>query len=463
MKSGLRRLVRPKNATPVPMGTGSGAYSLPGLAVGSNERETYLRAYGSVGTVYSIVSLYASSTARPEWQMFESQTQDTNRYTTRDEGSDQRQQVFGNPAMNLLNKPNPFFTRFQFMELSQTYLECTGESYWVVGRNPISPMPTSLWATSPARMQPIPDAENYLLGYIYTSPDGREKIPLTVDEVIAIKTPNPVDQYRGLGPVQAVLTDIDAARYGAEWNRNWFVNSAEPGGIVQADDELTDADWRRLMDRWRESHRGVARAHRVAVLEGGLKWIPNSHNAKDMDFANLRDQSRDIIREVWRMHKVMVGVSDDVNRANAQTGEEIFASWGIDPRLARWKDALNQQYLPLFGSATAGRELDYIKPVPANREQDNAELLSKSQSALFLSQAGFDLADIPKIVGLPDMGAAAAKPAPLALPGPSQPAPDQSGIPGESSDDGTGMDNVLGDRHWPQRLMAPYNTAGAGR
>lgn len=454
MKSGLRRLARPRNTAPIPLGTSAGYMQLPGLALGSNEREAYLRAYGTNGTVFSIVSLYASSTARPAWLMFETEQQDKNRYTTRDEGSDQRTQVFGNPALTLLNKPNPFMTGFELREISQTYLELTGESYWVVERNPLSSMPIGLWSVRPDRMQPVPDPDTYLKGYIYTAPDGREKVPLTIDEVIAVKYPNPLDPYRGLGPVQSVLVDIDAARYGAEWNRNWFINSAEPGGIIQSDDELEDADWQRLMDRWREQHRGVARAHRVAVLEGGLKWIPNSHNARDMDFANLRDQSRDIMREAWRMHKVMVGVSDDVNRANAQTGEEIFSSWGVVPRLDRWKDALDSQYLPLFGSVTAGRELDYVTPVPANREQDNAELLAKSQSALFLSQAGFERSQIPKTVGLPDMDPAPVPPAPVAIP-PLPKTPDENGDDGQGG--GSAPSNLVDGWTLARIASAPYN------
>jgi hypothetical protein len=150
------------------------------------------------------------------------------------------------------------------------------------------------------------------------------------------------------------------------------------------------------------------------------------------------------------MHKVMLGVSDDVNRANAQTGEEVFSSWGVVPRLDRWRDAFGSSYLPLFGSTANGNEFDYITPVPANREQDNQELIAKSQSALFLSQAGYDLQAIPKIVGLPDMPSAPVKPTPVALPPAPQTPPDQSGIPGESSDDQGGMASLL-------RQLAPMN------
>ena len=466
MASLIGRALRPgpRNAAPVPMGASAGFMKLPGLAMGASDRETFLRTYGTVGTIFSIVSLYAQATARPDWQMFRKLQQDTNRYTTRDEGSDQRKQVFGHAAMNLLYKPNPFWSRFRLMELSQTYLDLTGESYWVIQRDPRSPIPIGLWPVRPDRIEPVPDPETYLAGYVYTSPDGREKIPLRVDEVMSVLYPNPYDQYHGLGPVQAILVDIDAARYGSEWNRNFFINSAEPGGIIEVDHQLEEDEWHDLMARWREGHRGVARAHRVAVLEAGQKWVANQHTARDMEFGKLRDQGRDIFREAFRMHKVMLGVSDDVNRANAQTGEEVFSSWGTVPRLDRWNDALDNQYLPLFGSTAADVELDYVTPVPTNREQDNAELVAKAQAALFLSQAGFARAGIPKIVGLPDMEVAPTPPAPIALPPVPQTPPDQSGVPGESADGNAGASNGLADQFWPYRLAAPYNQlTGASR
>jgi len=134
--------------------------------------------------------------------------------------------------------------------------------------------------------------------------------------------------------------------------------------------------------------------------------VQTHQSMKDMDFSALRTVSRDIIREALRMHKVMTGVSDDVNRANAQTGEEVFASWCIEPRLQRWRDVLNYQFLPLFGSTGQGVEFDYVLPMPRNREQDNFELQAKAQSALWLIQAGYDAHAVLEVVGLPDMDTA---------------------------------------------------------
>ena len=291
-----------RNAAPVPIGgSATGAfYRQPLTGLGAANSDAYLRAYGTVGTVWQIVFLLSSNTAKPEWRLYRKAQRDGRvRYTTSDQGSDQRTEVLKHQALAVLQKPNPFYSRFTLMEASQQHMEMTGEWIWVVEYDPRANFPVGLWPVRPDRMEPVPDPADYLKGWVYTSPDGREQVPLEPREVIQGRYPNPMDPYRGLGPVQSVLVEVQADRAAAEWNRNYFWNSAEPGGVIQVDHALDDDEFDELAGRWRESHRGVSRAHRVAILEGGQTWVPNSHSIKDMDFTALRGLSRD---QIGRAH-----------------------------------------------------------------------------------------------------------------------------------------------------------------
>lgn len=448
MKSGLRRLRNQlQGGPPVPMpGANYRRGNMFDLGAGRASRETYMRAYGRSGTVFSIVSLLQQAAASPAWHLYKKQPVDgRRRYTTGDMGSDQRTEVVTHAALSLWSKPNAFMSGFEFREGANQHLELTGETMWVLDTDTTT-FPTSMWYVRPDRLEPVPDPEQFLLGWIYTGPNG-EQIPLDRDQVIQEKMPDPLDQFRGAGPVASILPNIEQQRYATEYQRNLFLNGATPGGVIQAPPgvSLTDREWDEFVDRWRESHQGIARAGRIGLLENGLTWVGDSPNNRDMEYSNLRMANRDELREAWRMHKSMLGTADDVNRANAQTAEEVFVSWQTIPRLERRKDTLNTKLLPLFGATGENVEFDYEDPSPTNPEAANQELLAKARAAQALVDAGYDPHDVLETVGLPDMEVVEQATQQPALPPawvagqPVPPAPDNE--PADA--DGEAMANLL--------------------
>jgi HK97 family phage portal protein len=442
MRSGLRQAMRNLASAPAPVPyTGRGNITLMSALSNPVGLETYMRTYGLNSTVHAVVSLLAVSTAKPEWRLYRKTTDNRVRYSTGDSGPDQRTEVLKHQALQVWQRPNPFMTQTRLTEQCQTHMELTGEQYQLVTY--AGNIPVGLWPARPDRMTPVPSRTEFLAGWVYTGPDG-EKIPFKPNEVLQTVYPNPFDPYRGLGPVQSALTDIEASRYSAEWNRNFFLNAAEPGGVLEVPTDLDEAQFDELDARWRETHQGVTRAHRVALLENGVTWKQTQITQRDMEFGNLRTLSRDLILSAWGIHKVMIGIADDVNRANAITAEEVFQDSKVTTRLDRIKDTLNFQYLPLFGATGEGVEFDYINPRPVNREADALELQAKAQAALWLTQAGYDPDDVCTTVGLPPMEVLT--PDPLPEP-PGQPALDG---PAMEQTDMTGrLRKVMANGHLP--------------
>lgn len=379
---------RVRNSVPVPYVSRSGVmWPAPARL----DPEAQMRAMGAVGTLYAIVNRTTTSTASAKWRLYQK---------ARSGKPEDRIEVTRHAAVDLWERPNPWMPRQEFVEVFQQHLDLTGESEWVISTHPSAPtIPLELWPVRPDRIEPVPDADEFLSGWKYLSPDGR-KIDLGLKDVIQLRMPNPLDPYRGLGPVQAMLVDIDSARYSAEWNRNFFRNSAEPGGIIEVEKRLSDAEFDEMTTRWSEQHKGVANAHRVAVIEQG-KWVDRKYTMRDMQFAELRRVSRDIILEGFGFPKVMIGAVDDVNRANAEASEYIFARWIIVPRLDRIKGTLNHDLLPLFGPTAQNLEWDYDSPVPANVELENETLKIRVEAFVALITAGVHPNDAADVVGIP--------------------------------------------------------------
>jgi HK97 family phage portal protein len=381
------------NRTPVPYAPSTGRAGLGSGLLRPAGQEAQMRAMGGSSTLFAIVDRIITAYSEVNWRLYRSAP------SGRDED---RVEVISHAALDLWNAPNPFTTGPAFREATQQHEELTGEQWWVIVRDGRFNIPLEVWPVRPDRMEPIPDPQDFLVGYIYRGPSG-ERIPLAVDDVLFLRRPNPIDPYRGMGVVQTILTDLDATKASAEWNRNFFLNSAEPGGIVEVDRRLDDEEFNQFRERWAEQHRGVNNAHRVGVLENGLKWVDRKYSMRDMEFTELRNVNREIIREAFGFPKPMLGSVDDVNRANAEAAAYVFAAWLIRPRLARTRQLLNTRLLPMFGATARGLEFDFDNPVPEDRDADASELTARANAVKTLVDAGAYGPAALAAVGLPDI------------------------------------------------------------
>lgn len=372
--------------------------------VGGTDQVRVMEKYGQSGILFPIVSRLSTATSKADWTLYQ---------TAASGIKEDRVPVKKHAMIDLWNKPNPFMHRRRFMEMVQQHVDLVGEgdilsSNVTAGKNTI---PYELWPVRPDRIKPVPSAFEFLAGYIYTSPD-REKIPLDTNECTRLIMPDPLDPYRGCGPVQTIMRDLDSAAYSSEWNARFFENSAEPGGVIEVEEQLDDRAYERLRDQWDASHRGVSKAHRVAILEAGAKWNGTTISQKDMQFVELSQLSDEKVRQAFGYPKPMLGGVDDINRANAEAGEYVFAKWLIEDRLDRWRDWLNFDILPMYGATGEGLEWDYESPVPDNSEQANQELTAKSTALAALTPLGYDTAQLLEFFGWPEISFERVEPAP---------------------------------------------------
>src|SRR3989344_1542520 len=186
--------------------------------------------------VYSCVNAIAEEVAQINIHLFQLKNGDA-------------QEVENSKLIDLLYRVNPFQTFFDFIYLHETYMGLTGESYWLLERGKDNPKPTDevkeLWLLRPDLVEVVPDEKNFVKGYLYRSPSGKQ-ISLLPHEVIAFKQPNPLNIFRGYSPVKAGAISIDVFKFSGLWNRSFFFNSARTDAVLKVKDKLTDEQWKRL-------------------------------------------------------------------------------------------------------------------------------------------------------------------------------------------------------------------------
>jgi HK97 family phage portal protein len=390
-----RRVVR--NEAPVPYTsryrTALGALGLSHRG-GPSDPRGELEQYGEIGTLFGVVSTLATATSLVNWRLYRRAT--SGQVEDRVEVTNPRESA---PLM-VWNKPNAFMSRAELVEGGQQHVDLTGEGWMVVYR--VGTVPVELWPVRPDRMTPIPSQTEFIAGYVYTSPDG-EQVPLRREDVIMLRWPSPLDIYRGQGPLPSLSGDFGNEDSQRAWSESFYRNAALPGGVIKVPTQLSDDQFEELVERWNRNHRGISNAGRVAVLEQG-DFIPLAYSQREMQFVETRGLTKQAILDAYGFPKFGIGDVTDVNRASADASRAYIAEAKTVPRLERWKGALNNDFLPMFGQDMAQRyEFDYDNPVPPDQETINATTTATANAWATLVDAGADPDDASDLLGLPRM------------------------------------------------------------
>lgn len=395
----MARSARAETLPPVPFTSNSTGFgALFGRGAKPNRKNLDLTTVES--TLFSVLDLLSSTTAEVEWTL---------RLKSANPQPDEEMPVLGpdqHLAAALWEQPNDFMTGDQLRYVTEWHYDAVGEGWIVCQYNSIG-MPESFWPVRPDRMEPRTDPKKYLLGYMYHGPNG-EEIPLELNEIMRITRPHPLDPHRGIGAVQTLMLPLQTSLTSQQWMRAFYSNDATPGGMIElgGDEVMEEGDYRKLVSRWNDQHRGVNRAHRVGILEVGT-YKPYDVNLRNLQFTETRNMHRDQVLEAFRIHKHMLGISEDVNRAASLAADATYGKRVLKPRVKNWQKLANGPYLKTFGPTPRPVEFCPDNVVPEDEEAANVERTSKTSAYKTLRDAGVNPDDAASVAGLPPMASVA--------------------------------------------------------
>jgi HK97 family phage portal protein len=362
-----------------------------GLAYGgippSIKASDYLKS--ATGWVYACVSAIADAIAPIEIGL----------YKLNKDGDIER--IESHPSVELLDKVNNFTTKYDHMWLTQQYLDLAGEAPWYLDRGVNgNGDPQTIMLLRPDSLSIIPNNDKSssepISGYKYRV-DASTTIDIGVSEMVFLKYPDPNNQFRGKGTLSAAARAFDLDSYAEDYNTSFFYNSGRPDVVLSTDQKLTDKQKAGLRSDVGRLYKGRKNAHKTMILESGLKVAPFAITQRDMEFLEQSRFSRDKILSIFRVHKSIIAITEDVNLANAKVGEYVFAKWTIRPKIARIVAQLNEFYLPMF-SGTEQMFFAFNDPVP----QDVDSKIKKYDSAL--TKGWMTINEIRSEENLPDVG-----------------------------------------------------------
>ncbi len=262
----------------------------------------------------------------------------------------ERQPVTQGALVELLHKVNPHWTFMRLIEMTELSLCLWGSCYWFLNRGDTGKgKPTEIWWARPDRVKVIPDAINYIKGFIYEV--NGERLTFEPSETIWFRYPNPIDEYSGLSPISAARLSIDLGIAGLRSNYNLFENGLQLGGVISPKDntvDWTDKQVIALEDFFDKRFKGVSKAHRWAVINSSVNLSPVNLSPRDAEFIEQMNWSLGDVCRVYGVPPELVGDHRNATYSNITQAYKGLWTDTLIPEGTGITNELTEQLLPMF-------------------------------------------------------------------------------------------------------------------
>ena len=267
-------------------------------------------------------------------------------YEYQDDGG--KKLVHDHPLYYLLHdEPNPEMTSFVFRETLMSHLLIWGNAYAQIIRDGAGRV-LGLYPLLPDKMDVQRDDKGNIY-YVYSrnsdeNPMFKEygNIKLKAEDVLHIPGLG-FDGLIGYSPIAMAKNAVGMTLACEEYGASFFANGANPGGVLEHPGVLKDPS--KVRESWNSVYRGVNNAHKIAVLEEGMKYQQIGIPPEEAQFLETRKFQINEIARLYRIPPHMVGDLDKSSFSNIEQQSLEFVKYTLDPWVIRWEQSLQRSLL----------------------------------------------------------------------------------------------------------------------
>lgn len=267
---------------------------------------------------------------------------------------DQRDPQPGHPVSQLLNDSmNDDMGASTVVRTLQMHTLLWGNGYAEIERTRGGDV-NALWPLLPDRTRPQLSFAAGLRQLSFTTNINGQSIGLPAANVIHLMGYS-FDGICGMSPIHVARNAIGLGLAMEEFGSKFFANDAKSGGVLIHPGKLSDKAKENIADSFhggngksgQGSGRGLDNAHRVKVLEEGMKFIPTSTTPEDSQFLGSREFQ---LAEAARLYRISLVLLSSLQGSTVWgTGIEQlmigFVTWTLGPWIKRWEEELGRKLL----------------------------------------------------------------------------------------------------------------------
>lgn len=256
------------------------------------------------------------------------------------------------PFEMLLQHPNPLDSRFEFLYATIALWMLNGNAYWWLNRSSKDAPPDEMWFIPPSMINPVPDGNMFLKGYLYYPGTGAE-IFLEPHEIVHFKRFNPFSRFVGLSAIESIALVAGGDLAMQAWNTRLFgENNARLPGILSFEQMIADPTWQDIKDNTREAAKNRELLMLRGVGQGGVNWIQNAVSQKEMEFLAGREFNKQEIQNTLAPG-LSTWLSENSTLANSTSNRAAFNELTLYPKHVMMAEKITSSIL----SSYSGREL----------------------------------------------------------------------------------------------------------
>jgi len=264
----------------------------------------------------------------------------------------------GHPILDLLSRPNPMMSKFQFMQAVASFYQIAGNVF-IEGISGTGRKYRELYPLPPTYFKIIPGTRGFPKKYVFKY--RSEEINYEVDEmtgladILHLKTFHPTNMYWGMSPLEPAFLSIDQHNAAAKHNLGLLQNGARPSGAVKIDKDfngtgvLDDDEFDNLKEQLRDTMQGPQNAGKTVILEGGMEWTQMAMNLADLDWLEGTNQNARNISLALGVPPILLNIPGDSTYNNYAEARQAMYEETVIPLAYMLRDELNRWLVPGYG------------------------------------------------------------------------------------------------------------------
>ncbi|SFL93992.1 phage portal protein [Halanaerobium salsuginis] len=240
----------------------------------------------------------------------------------------------------LHSKPNKLMTSFTFRETMMAHLLLWGNHYSQLELGNDGKI-KGIWPLLPGQMQV--KRQNDRLYYIYTK-EGGGQVTFDQSEILHISGLG-FDGLVGKSVIKMAREAIGLGLSAEEFGARFFSQGAQPGGIIEYPEKMSDEAYERYKRDVNKKHTGLGNSHKIMVLEEGLKYHQTGIAPDDAQFLQTRKFQIEEIARIFRLPPHMLADLDNASFSNIEQQSIDFVVNTIRPWLVRIEQVLNDKLI----------------------------------------------------------------------------------------------------------------------